>query len=98
MTTTDDFSKIIMDHNAYMKEISNLRTRLEEAERERDTFQKQYYNALDLWTKVEKVILGQEAENAVLKQKLEEAREWVKLYDPDWDNDINKLKKILDWE
>ena len=38
------------------------------------------------------------AENAALKQKLEAVKDWVKLYDPDWNNDINKLKKILDGE
>ena len=91
-------SEVAKANERLQAENADLRARLEKAERERDTFQKQYYNALDLWTKVEKVILGQEAENAVLKQKLEGVREWVKLYDPDWDNDINKLKKILDWE
>ena len=51
------------------------------------------------WVKIPEANLRAiEAENAVLKQKLEAAREWVKLYDPDWDNDINKLKKILGWE
>jgi len=61
--------------------------------RERDKWKK-FFNWAD--SEVAKANERLQAENAVLKQKLEEAREWVKLYDPDWDNDINKLKKILD--
>ena len=68
---------------------ADLRTRLEEAERERSDAEE----ICDDW---EKSYVALQTENAVLKQKLEAVREWVKSYDPDWDNDINKLEKILD--
>ena len=116
-----------MDHNAYMKEISDLRTRLEEAERERENykFSCEYTEAERDTVRVENAVLKQKLEKAhmdlanaehnvaentkqeimmwidkciALEQKLVAVREWVKLYDPDWDNDINKLKKILDGE
>ena len=79
MSDENDSKTNIYSHGyvSMQKEISDLRTRLEDY---RD------------------MVAKYQAENAALKQKLEEARGWVKLYDPDWDNDINKLKKILDGE
>ena len=84
-----------------MAKVADLQARLKEAERERDELQRQKLNAVDWETLAVRQGMQmklREAENAALKQKLEAVREWVKLYDPDWDNDINKLEKILEGE
>ena len=73
MTTTDDFSKTIMDHNAYMKEISALRTRLEKCEKELfDARQGVFKQSITIGV-LTKNINERNAENAALTEKLEKA-------------------------
>jgi len=86
-------------------ENADLRTQLEKAERERDEIINAFREKVeDFKDEIKRhhetgnLVSRLQDENAALKQKLEAVREWVKLYDPDWDNDINTLKKILDWE
>ena len=100
MSDENDSKTNIYSHGyvSMQKEISDLRTQLEKCEKELfDARQGMFKQSITIEV-LTKNINERNAENAALTKKLEAVREWVKLYDPDWDNDINKLKKILDGE
>ena len=87
--TIDDLQNSAEKNLDFEAENADLRNQLEQTEREREN-----YKFSCEYTEAERDTVR--VENATLKQKLVAVREWVKLYDPDWNNDINILKKILD--
>ncbi len=58
-------------------EIADLRTRLEEAERERDETNAFYEMAMETGKKHQKDVIRLNAENATLRKTIGEVREWL---------------------
>ena len=99
MSDENDSKTDIYSHGyvSMQKEISDLRTRLEEAERERDEWRDKYtYQAIDMDTDW----LNFKAENAALKQKLGAVRGWLKGHSVEKSDYVmgmtSQLRKILD--
>jgi len=86
--TRDEYNAIIGEYEATIKD---LRTRLEEAERERDKWKQKFKAGCQDDAEQCPVI----DENAALKQKLEMVREWKKDYFGSLLGDAEDLNKIL---